>query len=93
MDRTPVTNAEFARFMEAREYERREYRSEAGWRAKQKERWSKPRYWDNSDFNHRGLPLRRLVAPGGVIIVIYHLILRLRRVGGWRVGEGQIAGR
>ncbi|MFL6334684.1 MAG: SUMF1/EgtB/PvdO family nonheme iron enzyme [Pyrinomonadaceae bacterium] len=43
--RTPVTNGEYARFVDERGYERREFWSEEGWASLEKEGWQCPLYW------------------------------------------------
>jgi iron(II)-dependent oxidoreductase len=43
--RLPVTNAEYARFVEAGGYERREWWSEEGWAHREREGWAAPLYW------------------------------------------------
>ncbi len=43
--RAPVTNGEFARFVEEGGYERREFWGEEGWQVREKENWQSPLYW------------------------------------------------
>ncbi len=43
--RAPVTNGEYARFVEEGGYERREFWSEEGWTCLKKEGWQSPLYW------------------------------------------------
>lgn len=43
--RAPVTNGEFARFVEEGGYERREFWTEEGWSWREKEVWTQPLYW------------------------------------------------
>ncbi|MDT7807725.1 MAG: gamma-glutamyl hercynylcysteine S-oxide synthase [Acidobacteriota bacterium] len=43
--RAPVTNGEYARFIEEGGYERRECWGEEGWRWREKESWQCPLYW------------------------------------------------
>jgi iron(II)-dependent oxidoreductase len=43
--RVPVTNGEFARFVEEGGYERREFWDEEGWGWREKENWTHPLYW------------------------------------------------
>jgi iron(II)-dependent oxidoreductase len=45
IDRTPVTNEEYAGFVEERGYERREFWSDEGWTWREKENWTQPLYW------------------------------------------------
>jgi iron(II)-dependent oxidoreductase len=49
IDVSPVTNAEFERFIEAGGYARREYWSEAGWAWLQEAGVSAPKYWERVD--------------------------------------------
>jgi formylglycine-generating enzyme required for sulfatase activity len=58
----PVTNAEFAPFIEAGGYRERRWWTAAGWTEKAKptyesEPWTKPRYWDDARFNKPNQPL------------------------------------
>jgi formylglycine-generating enzyme required for sulfatase activity len=55
--RFPVTNAEFARFMEAGGYAKQDYWTEAGWQRKEKEGWSEPRTWKDKQFNQPEQPV------------------------------------
>jgi iron(II)-dependent oxidoreductase len=43
--RVPVTNGEFARFVEEGGYERREFWDDEGWGWREKENWTHPLYW------------------------------------------------
>jgi iron(II)-dependent oxidoreductase len=43
--RAPVTNGEYARFVEERGYERREFWTDEGWAWREKEAWQCPLYW------------------------------------------------
>ncbi|MDT7778940.1 MAG: gamma-glutamyl hercynylcysteine S-oxide synthase [Acidobacteriota bacterium] len=45
LGRAPVTNGEYARFVEERGYERREFWDEDGWDWREKEHWTCPLYW------------------------------------------------
>lgn len=45
IDRCPVTNAEYARFVEDGGYERREFWSDEGWSHREREEWLAPLYW------------------------------------------------
>jgi gamma-glutamyl hercynylcysteine S-oxide synthase len=45
MARLPVTNAEYARFVEDGGYERREFWSDEGWAWREREGWTAPLYW------------------------------------------------
>jgi iron(II)-dependent oxidoreductase len=45
IDRYPVTNADYARFVEDGGYERREFWSDEGWSHREREGWTAPLYW------------------------------------------------
>ncbi|MBD0369974.1 MAG: ergothioneine biosynthesis protein EgtB [Pyrinomonadaceae bacterium] len=53
----PVTNAEYARFVEAGGYERREFWSDEGWSHKERENWTAPLYWtrEGKGWRERGM--------------------------------------
>src|SRR5579885_143717 len=55
--RVPVTNVEFARFVEEGGYERREFWDEEGWGWREKENWTHPLYWrrEGSEWFARGM--------------------------------------
>lgn len=55
--RYPVTNAEFARFIEAGGYTNQDYWTQSGWQQKEKESWSQPRYWDDNKWNDPAQPV------------------------------------
>ncbi len=45
----PITNAQFARFIEAGGYNEQRFWTEAGWQQRQKDSWTEPRYWQDSE--------------------------------------------
>jgi formylglycine-generating enzyme required for sulfatase activity len=51
----PITNAQFAKFVEADGYNQLKWLTEVGW--KQREGWTQPRYWDNSNLNKDDQPV------------------------------------
>lgn len=53
----PLTNTEFAEFIQARGYEDSRWWSNDGWRARIKENWREPREWDNSRFSSPNQPV------------------------------------
>jgi gamma-glutamyl hercynylcysteine S-oxide synthase len=55
--RAPVTNGEYARFVEEGGYARREFWSEEGWAWREKEDWQSPLYWrrEGADWVARGM--------------------------------------
>ncbi len=55
--RYPVTNAEFARFIEDGGYNRREFWTKAGWKQKESDGWTQPRFWDNEKWNDPSQPV------------------------------------
>jgi iron(II)-dependent oxidoreductase len=48
IDRTPVTNEEFAHFVAEGGYMRREFWDEEGWSWREKENWQHPLYWSRA---------------------------------------------
>ncbi len=55
--RYPVTNAEYARFIEAGGYRRREWWTEAGWGWREKEGRTQPGYWTDKQWNGANYPV------------------------------------
>jgi formylglycine-generating enzyme required for sulfatase activity len=55
--RYPVTNAEFARFLEDGGYRNPDYWTEAGWQQKESEGWTQPRYWEDEKWNDPAQPV------------------------------------
>lgn len=51
MARVPVTNAQYARFVEAGGYLERTWWTAEGWDARQKGGWTEPRHWHSPDWN------------------------------------------
>ncbi len=49
-----VTNEEYACFIRGGGYEKREWWSEAGWRAREQRRWTAPRRWNDRDYQAPG---------------------------------------
>lgn len=47
----PVTNAQFAKFVNAHGYQRQEFWTRDGWQERQKHGWTEPRYWGSSKWN------------------------------------------
>ncbi|CAG0940810.1 Hercynine oxygenase [Anaerolineae bacterium] len=55
--RYPVTNSEFKRFIDDNGYTTREYWTDAGWKQKEADSWTKPRYWDDPMWNDPSQPV------------------------------------
>ncbi len=53
----PITNAQFAAFMQAGGYKEKQWWSEAGWKACQKEKWTQPDSWNDERFNLPNQPV------------------------------------
>ncbi len=53
----PVTNWEFQRFIDDKGYQKDEYWSKEGQKAKKAEKWKVPRWWDDVRFNHPWQPV------------------------------------
>jgi formylglycine-generating enzyme required for sulfatase activity len=47
----PITNAQFAKFIEAGGYKNQQWWTPAGWAQREKEKWTEPRYWTDSKWN------------------------------------------
>ncbi len=55
--RYPVTNAQFARFIEGGGYRNRSYWTEAGWERRESQGWTQPRYWNDGKYNDPAQPV------------------------------------
>jgi formylglycine-generating enzyme required for sulfatase activity len=53
----PVTNAQFARFVQAGGYANEAYWTKAGWAERKKQGWTEPRHSDNPRFNQANQPV------------------------------------
>ncbi len=53
----PVTNAEFARFVEAGGYQEKGWWTEAGWQEKEARNWAAARYWQDPRYNKPNQPV------------------------------------
>lgn len=47
----PITNAQYAKFIEAGGYHEEKWWTDAGWEQREKDRWTEPRHWANSRWN------------------------------------------
>lgn len=57
MTKYPITNAQFALFMDAGGYSRQSWWTEAGWAKRESAGWTQPRYWHDSKWNHLDCPV------------------------------------
>ena len=53
----PVTNAQFAKFIEAGGYKHQQWWTVAGWEQRQQDKWTEPRYWIDSTWNGAEQPV------------------------------------
>lgn len=53
----PTTNAQFAKFIEAGGYEQKKWWTNSGWQEKEKNGWTKPRYWQDKKWNQADYPM------------------------------------
>lgn len=53
----PVTNAQFAKFIEADGYKQRKWWTEAGWTQREQSKWTQPRFWTDAKWNSAVQPV------------------------------------
>src|SRR5262249_54009657 len=53
----PVTNSQFAKFIEAKGYEQQQWWTDEGWKAKERDNWTEPRFWQNEKYNKSDHPV------------------------------------
>lgn len=53
----PITNAQYAPFVEAGGYRERKWWTDAGWQQREKDGWTEPRYWNDSKWNGAEQPV------------------------------------
>jgi formylglycine-generating enzyme required for sulfatase activity len=53
----PLTNAQYAKFVEAGGYREQKWWTDAGWQACEEKRWIKPRFWLNKKWNGADYPV------------------------------------
>ena len=47
----PITNGQFAKFVEAGGYTKQRFWTQASWRKRKKDGWTEPRYWQDNQWN------------------------------------------
>lgn len=47
----PITNAQFAKFIEAGGYKQQKWWTQVGWQQRQKDGWTEPRFWQDSKYS------------------------------------------
>jgi serine/threonine protein kinase len=57
MAKFPITNGQFAKFVEADGYRQKKWWTETGWGLKEKENWAAPRCWLDSQWNGKDYPV------------------------------------
>jgi formylglycine-generating enzyme required for sulfatase activity len=53
----PLTNAQFARFMDAGGYHQRQWWTNEGWRVRQEDNWTQPKHWTEERWNGADYPV------------------------------------
>jgi formylglycine-generating enzyme required for sulfatase activity len=66
--RYPLTNADYACFIEAKGYEEKQWWTEQGWKVRERQNRTAPRYWNYSDLNN---PMQPVVAISWYEAVAY----------------------
>ncbi len=57
MAKYPVTNAQFAKFIEAGGYKTEKWWTEAGWQQRKSDKWTEPRHWTGNKWNGSNQPV------------------------------------
>lgn len=57
MAKYPLTNAQYRLFVDAGGYHEKRWWTETGWRQREVERWTKPRYWHDTTWNDAEQPV------------------------------------
>jgi formylglycine-generating enzyme required for sulfatase activity len=53
----PLTNGQYAPFIEAGGYGQKKWWTEAGWQTRESEQWTEPRYWRDAKWNQADCPV------------------------------------
>jgi len=53
----PVTNIQFAKFIDSGGYREKRWWTSAGWQVREKEKWTQPRYWTDKKWNSADYPV------------------------------------
>jgi len=79
--RTPVTNAQFAGFVEDGGYRRKEFWTKSGWQVREEQIWTQPRLWTDKKWNHPDYPV--------VAVSWYEALAYARWAGGTLPSEAE----
>lgn len=53
----PITNAQFAKFMDAKGYSQQKWWTPDGWQVCEKEQWTQPHFWEDNNWNGAEQPV------------------------------------
>lgn len=53
----PITNAQFAKFVEAQGYKQQKWWTDTGWEYREKNKWTQPHFWKNTKWNRAECPV------------------------------------
>src|SRR5262249_47227219 len=53
----PITNGQFAQFVEADGYQQQKWWKQAGWQVKEEKNWNEPRFWKQTQWNRPDNPV------------------------------------
>jgi formylglycine-generating enzyme required for sulfatase activity len=83
-----VTNAEYARFIEAEGYQERRWWTNTGWSHKERRRWTQPQYWKDERYN---APNQPVVGVSWFEATAYcHWLTEVGHTAGWLPRDAEI---